>query len=149
MDVQQTEVRWMGMIVGMFAVVLGAFLTVTGALMAAVLVATAFGPQTSAAPAVLSFASGTNVVMGIPIFLYGRSMFRRARTDTERVAQRSNRLLAWVGAVFSALIVLGSIGGAIAALAKGQPVPTGVIGGVWFVGILGACVRHLRIRRVR
>lgn len=153
-ELQKAQVRWIGMIVAVFIVLLGAFLTLMGAMMAAVGVFAAFTkPEASAPPPALGLLVGVNVLLGIPLFLYGRSMFRRARTDPVVVAAVAvpatpdSRSLAWLGVGFSSLVLLGALVAGVAAVTRGEPVPPAIGGSMWFAVVLMASIRRLRMPR--
>ena len=151
-EAQKAQVRWMGMIVAVFILLLGAFLTLMGAMMAAVGVFAAFTKPAASAPrpALDLFLVSVNVLLGIPLFLYGRSMFRRARTDPVVIAvvavpaTPGSRSLAWLGVGFSSLVLLGALVVWVAAVTRGEPVPPAIGGLMWFAVVLVASIRHLR-----
>jgi hypothetical protein len=76
--IQRSEVRWMGVGVGVFlmlagsALAIGAFLTVGAVLRA--------GIERAELPTLLLIFAA-EMGLGVPMLLYGRSIFRRARTE--------------------------------------------------------------------
>jgi hypothetical protein len=116
---------------------------VTGIGQAAVL----FSSKLPASAPIDKVAWAMSIAMGLPLFLWGRSVFRRARKDTEIVEtigfgkSPNRRGLAWVALIFSAFAVATSL----ALIVSDQKnVGTGASGGAWFVLVFVAALRYLR-----
>lgn len=139
-------VRWMGMGVGVFLVLLGAFLAVTGGVVLAVV---AFGPQTKPPPSFLVPLEAGSVAVGFAVVVYGLSLFRRARRDAVVTATVTldpkvpgQRPLAWTAFVFGGFMLVVTMALAANATQRGES-PLSALGGLVFVGVFLGAWRYL------